>query len=195
MDIHQTKPFTKKYWIFVASRVAERIYPRSILHKSIAGRYRPVRVVDGPITTLYRFIKNASWAWVQKVLAQQLEETDYNPDSFNCFCELFRRGHKTHAQKPFCGNRQIYKHCCDGVLIDSNTPRLYSQWLNSVIYYATNYLAEARNATWRRHFDTSLTVILRFHHVRRFTSFFPRQNRKKCMQTSALQSKLLAGFL
>ena len=34
--------------------------PVSILHKSIAGRYRPVRVADGPITARYRFIKNAS---------------------------------------------------------------------------------------------------------------------------------------
>ena len=32
-----------------------------ILHKSIAGRYRSVRVADGPITARYRFIKNASW--------------------------------------------------------------------------------------------------------------------------------------
>ena len=33
----------------------------SILYKSIAGRYRPVRVADGPITARYRFVKNASW--------------------------------------------------------------------------------------------------------------------------------------
>ena len=36
-------------------------YPASILYKSIAGRYRPVRVADGPITARYRFKKNASW--------------------------------------------------------------------------------------------------------------------------------------
>ena len=35
--------------------------PVSILYKSIAGRYRPVRVADGPITARYRFIKNACW--------------------------------------------------------------------------------------------------------------------------------------
>ena len=35
--------------------------PVSILYKSIAGRYRPVRVADGPITARYRFIKNAKW--------------------------------------------------------------------------------------------------------------------------------------
>ena len=35
--------------------------PVSILHKSIAGRYRPVRAADGPITARCRFIKNASW--------------------------------------------------------------------------------------------------------------------------------------
>ena len=35
--------------------------PVSFLYKSIAGRYRPVRVADGLITARYRFIKNASW--------------------------------------------------------------------------------------------------------------------------------------
>ena len=35
--------------------------PVSILYKSIAGRYRPVRVADGPITTQYRFTKTAYW--------------------------------------------------------------------------------------------------------------------------------------
>ena len=35
--------------------------PVSILYKSIADCYRPVRVADGPITARYRFIKNASW--------------------------------------------------------------------------------------------------------------------------------------
>ena len=37
-------------------------FPVSILYKSIAGRYRSVRVhvADGPITVRYRFIKNAS---------------------------------------------------------------------------------------------------------------------------------------
>ena len=43
--------------------------PVSILYKSIAGRYRPVRVAGGPITARYRFIKNASW-----VLAAQSEK-------------------------------------------------------------------------------------------------------------------------
>ena len=35
--------------------------PVSNLHKSIAGRYRLVRVADGPITARCRFIKNSSW--------------------------------------------------------------------------------------------------------------------------------------
>ena len=39
--------------------------PVSILYKSIAGRYRPVRVADGPITARYRFIKNAGWEAVR----------------------------------------------------------------------------------------------------------------------------------
>ena len=38
------------------------LHPVSILYKPIAGRYRPVRVADGPITARYRFIKSASWA-------------------------------------------------------------------------------------------------------------------------------------
>ena len=41
-----------------------RHFPVSILYKSIAGRYRPVRVADGPITARYRFIKNASWVFI-----------------------------------------------------------------------------------------------------------------------------------
>ena len=41
--------------------------PVSILHKSIAGRYRPVRVADGPITDRCRFIKNASWELITQV--------------------------------------------------------------------------------------------------------------------------------
>ena len=40
----------------------------SILHKSIAGRYWPLRVADGPITARCRFIKNASWVRSAKVL-------------------------------------------------------------------------------------------------------------------------------
>ena len=36
-------------------------FPVSILYRSIAGRYRPVRVANGPITARFRFIKNASW--------------------------------------------------------------------------------------------------------------------------------------
>ena len=36
----------------------------SILHKSIAGRYRPVRVTDGPIMARYIFIMNAGWVWL-----------------------------------------------------------------------------------------------------------------------------------
>ena len=42
--------------------------PVSILYKSIAGRYRPIRVADGPITACYRFIKNASWEDVAHIL-------------------------------------------------------------------------------------------------------------------------------
>ena len=42
--------------------------PVSILHKFIAGRYRPVRVADGPITARCRFIKYAGWVGNVKYL-------------------------------------------------------------------------------------------------------------------------------
>ena len=47
------------------SPIPANTYPLSILHKSIVGRYRPVRVADGPITARCRFIKNAGWDWTQ----------------------------------------------------------------------------------------------------------------------------------
>ena len=37
-------------------RNSERSNPASILHKSIVGRYRPVRLADGPIMARYRFM-------------------------------------------------------------------------------------------------------------------------------------------
>ena len=45
----------------VESQILRSVYPVNSLYKSIAGRYRPVRVADGPITARYRFIKNVSW--------------------------------------------------------------------------------------------------------------------------------------
>ena len=54
---------TESYSFSLYSVVQIQMYhPVSILYKSIAGRYRPVRVADGPITARYRFIKNAGWA-------------------------------------------------------------------------------------------------------------------------------------
>ena len=70
---------------------------------------------------------------------------------------------------------------------NSNTPRLYRQWLNSVIYSLTNHWAEACVAIWRcSEVSTTLDGV---------TSFFSCQQRRKCMKTSALQSKLLSEFL
>ena len=48
--------------------------PASILYKSIAGRYRPVRVADGPITARYRFIKNAYWDMANMLTVLRLSE-------------------------------------------------------------------------------------------------------------------------
>ena len=44
-----------------SNTIGSFIIPLSILYKSIAGRYRPVRVADGPMMARYRFIKNACW--------------------------------------------------------------------------------------------------------------------------------------
>ena len=46
--------------------------PVRILHKYIAGRYRPIRVADGPITSRYRFIKNVSWGLPELHLGRML---------------------------------------------------------------------------------------------------------------------------
>ena len=46
-------------------------FPVSILYKSIAGRYRPVRVADRPITARCRFVKNASWVIGSCVINKQ----------------------------------------------------------------------------------------------------------------------------
>ena len=72
-DIKRGTPFERsaeqKYWKvktrFTRSKSRPKFicssYTVNILHKSIAGRYRPVRVADGPITARCRFITNASW--------------------------------------------------------------------------------------------------------------------------------------
>ena len=48
-------------WVFSWLTCIRNIFSGSILNKFIAGRFRPVRVADGPITARCRFIKNASW--------------------------------------------------------------------------------------------------------------------------------------
>ena len=52
------------FFVYCSRAITFRIYPVSILYKSIAGRYRSVRVADGPITVRCRFIKNASWVFI-----------------------------------------------------------------------------------------------------------------------------------
>ena len=49
----QLSPISKVYSL--PNRFVNNSDPVSIQHKSIAGRYRPVRVADGPITARYRF--------------------------------------------------------------------------------------------------------------------------------------------
>ena len=53
----------------------------SILYKSIAGRYRPVMVADGPITARYRFIKNDYWE-DSLGFGPQLQETSHDSRRF-----------------------------------------------------------------------------------------------------------------
>ena len=54
-------PVAVRCWAFIFVLFVHALFPVSILHKSIAGRYRPVRVADGPITARCRFKKNAIW--------------------------------------------------------------------------------------------------------------------------------------
>ena len=42
---------------------SRNIIQANILYKSTVGHYRPVSYPDGPITTRYRFIKNAYWGF------------------------------------------------------------------------------------------------------------------------------------
>ena len=55
--------------------------PVSILYKSTAGRYRSIRVADGPITARYRFIKNAYWE-DSPGFGPQLQETSHDSRRF-----------------------------------------------------------------------------------------------------------------
>ena len=66
----------------------------SIIHKSIAGCYRPVRVADGPITVRCRFIKNASWDSTQKKQICKLLPR-FNTNFFwrICLCTKFNSIH------------------------------------------------------------------------------------------------------
>ena len=53
------------------------IIPVSIQHKSIAGRYRLVRVADGPITTCCRFIKKDSWD-LKVILVTSISDNNFD---------------------------------------------------------------------------------------------------------------------
>ena len=48
-------------FIFSIPLIQEGQFPESVQHKSIAGRYQPVRVADGPLKVRCRVIKNARW--------------------------------------------------------------------------------------------------------------------------------------
>ena len=69
--------------------------PVNIIHKSIAGRYRPVRVADGPITARYRFIKNASWDFtknrmnVRREIATEIIRWTGQQKMYCCFVFVF----------------------------------------------------------------------------------------------------------
>ena len=64
-------------------------YLVSILYKSVAGRYRPVRVADGPITARYRFINNASWVAVYWSRAENIA-ADWVSSCVFCLAEYMR---------------------------------------------------------------------------------------------------------
>ena len=55
----------KTIWLYWLLWSFLTVYQASILYKSTAGRYRPVRVADGPITARCRFIKYAYWVYLK----------------------------------------------------------------------------------------------------------------------------------
>ena len=63
----------------------------------------------------------------------------------------------------------------------------------NIIYSATNHGAEARDAIWRRS-DVMSILSPRFHDVRWCNVVFSCQQRKRYMQTSALQSNCWRDF-
>ena len=50
----------------------------SILHKSIVGGFRPVRVADGPIMARCRFIKNAIWEHCAFIEIEAIPRSTHN---------------------------------------------------------------------------------------------------------------------
>ena len=80
------------------------------------------------------------------------ENQDFDPLGNKGKCRFFFRG--TREQSHWEG---LILHSTDVRAEYSNTPRLYIQWLNSVIYCATNHFAD---------------VSLHFHDVRRCFFFF-----------------------
>ena len=81
--LHSSPPFLKREIAFETSCLLSDTFsslqktdPVSNLYKSIAGRYRPVRVADGPITARCRFIKDASWgSTLTMIICSQGEHT------------------------------------------------------------------------------------------------------------------------
>ena len=76
----------KMHWL-------ERNYPVSILYKSTAGRYRPVRVADRPITARCRFIKNASWVKTAVVTIMSLGKLCIKYKMDNTFEDITKPEH------------------------------------------------------------------------------------------------------
>ena len=69
----------------VISRTQILNIPVSILYKFTTGRYRPVRVADGPITARCRFIKNASWDYTTWVLGKRRKfQNQSSQSSLHC---------------------------------------------------------------------------------------------------------------
>ena len=76
--------------------------PVSILHKSIAGRCRPVRVADGPIMARCRFIKNASWdvSYFVSYLIHYVIDKPWLLSRFWVYCKLYHSLVTFHCLTP-----------------------------------------------------------------------------------------------
>ena len=177
------KYWDKQSWANSIDPDAASDHPVSIVHKSIAGHYRPVRVVaDGPITARCRFIKNAGWAG--STLFVKKAEVVYQPaygksykeptitvkgqwlqvvDKFTCLGRTFSRVVHIYDEviarvaKPSAAFRRLRGSIWDrnGKRLDTKLKVYRSVVLSTLLYECETWTVYQRHAKRLNHFHTS----------------------------------------